>query len=476
MFAFKFVGEALGETPDQGKARWNQAQQRLQRRGLQLPETIKVKPEGGRQKTPQLAANDAAKALALVLKEPLEEFFKKEEKLEWLRAKVQAAGGDAATVDAVLQGLHEAKARLEADARSLVMPGLRQGAAATFRTDRQGGEVLGSVLDYLRWLGIQDVKHVWNDWLREEFCTGRSSDPCGNSRIAFVETKLNGDRTPTPFTNFAGYKLLAKLCLHKSKIAQEQYDEALTVLGGLRVGDQRLHEVLDANAASSSGDARAFVLGVQEAERQSQALQPAAASHFSFEPEMLQQITTAVEAAYERTLPRVLAALLPDAIRALQLAPPPVQVNLNASSRSNADLGLINVRPPADEAAGRALATDTLLVTTYLKQKFAEEGRLSAVARSQAVQSFCPFFGTGLKTRKALSMADGEAAPMVGQLGRSQGHYRHADRPLMDAEWDATRLHREQLVRRILSANESAAARDAAVLRSTRSRSPRAAA
>ena len=35
----------------------------------------------------------------------------------------------------------------------------------------------------------------------------------------------------TPFSNFAGYRLLAKLCLHKSKIAQAMYDQAMTLLG-----------------------------------------------------------------------------------------------------------------------------------------------------------------------------------------------------------------------------------------------------
>ena len=66
--------------------RWDRAQQRLRRREVELPPTTKVKPAGARQKTPQLAANDAAKALAMVLKNPLEEFFGKEKKLAWLRA------------------------------------------------------------------------------------------------------------------------------------------------------------------------------------------------------------------------------------------------------------------------------------------------------------------------------------------------------------------------------------------------------
>ena len=69
-------------------------------------------------------------------------------------------------------------------------------------------------------------------------------------------------------TGDAGYRLLTKLCLHKSKIAQGMYDQALVLLGKFSVGDQRLHDVLDVNAASSSGEAKAFVLGASEAKMQ----------------------------------------------------------------------------------------------------------------------------------------------------------------------------------------------------------------
>ena len=46
------------------------------------------------------------------------------------------------------------------------------------------------------------------------------------------------------------------------------YDQALLVLGQVSVGDQRLHDVLDANAAVSSGDTRAFVIGTEETRAQ----------------------------------------------------------------------------------------------------------------------------------------------------------------------------------------------------------------
>jgi hypothetical protein len=262
MFAFQLVADALGETLAQGKARWDQARQRLGRRKLQLPPTTKAKAAGARQPTPLLAANDAAKALAMVLKDPLEEFFQKDDKLAWLRTEVRAAGGDPETVDAALTELLAEKARREADAQSLVLPGLQTGSVQMpLRTTREGEEVLGSVLDYLRWLGLSNAADEWSHWMREEF---RAFADSTTARNFHVEKIFPGQCTPTPFTNFAGFRLLTKLCLRKSKIAQGLYDQALTVLGRVSVGDQTLHETLDANAASSSGEARAFVLGPQE--------------------------------------------------------------------------------------------------------------------------------------------------------------------------------------------------------------------
>jgi hypothetical protein len=46
------------------------------------------------------------------------------------------------------------------------------------------------------------------------------------------------------------------------------YDQALLLLGQVSVGDQRLHGVIDANAASSSSAAQVFVLGSREAKVQ----------------------------------------------------------------------------------------------------------------------------------------------------------------------------------------------------------------
>jgi hypothetical protein len=270
MFAFQLVADALDVPLAEGKARWDQAQARLKRQQQQLPPTTRTKPPGARQPTPTLAADFAAKALAQVLKEPLKDFFEKEEKLAWLREKVREAGGDPKTVDAEVQPLLAEKAQREADALSLVLPGLQAGGAAmALRTGREDGEVLGSIFDYLRWLGLEDAKHEWHNWLREEFRHGLSPDR--GEIVRYAEKVFPGQQSATPITNFPGFRLLTKLCLHKSKIAQGMCDQALVLLGQVSVGDQRLHEVLDVNAASSSGEARAFVLGTDEAKAQKSA-------------------------------------------------------------------------------------------------------------------------------------------------------------------------------------------------------------
>ncbi|NDD31693.1 MAG: hypothetical protein EB084_25875 [Proteobacteria bacterium] len=61
--------------------------------------------------------------------------------------------------------------------------------------------------------------------------------------------------------DFAGFRRITVLCQRKSKIAQGLADEALAILGRVAVGDQRLHAVLDSNAASASEETRAFVVG-----------------------------------------------------------------------------------------------------------------------------------------------------------------------------------------------------------------------
>lgn len=89
-------------------------------------------------------------------------------------------------------------------------------------------------------------RDTWTNWLGEEFRTSlKARTSNANGEIIYIEKIYPGQHTATPLTNFAGYRLLTKLCLHKSKIAQDMHDEAMLLLGHVKVGDQRLHEVLD---------------------------------------------------------------------------------------------------------------------------------------------------------------------------------------------------------------------------------------
>ena len=168
------------------------------------------------------------------------------------------------------------------------------------------------------------------------------------------------------------------------------------------------------------------------------------------------RIVHMLEGRMQLCIRRELAAALPPALRLMQLAPEAVQVNLNSSRRSNPDLRGINVPPPLDRDAETALIQDTLLVTTFLTQKFAASD-LHAEVKKRAVQGFKSCFSCHLKVRKQTSMA-GAQLPMAGQIGRAQVQYRQSDRPLMEQIWGELREHREQLVERIVSRIAAAAA------------------
>ena len=213
MLAFELVAEALGVSWVQGRSAWFDAKARLKRRGLCLPETTHVEVPGRHRATPQLKAEDAARALRLVLTDPAA-VFENDEKLRWLRAKVVKAGGDPKTVDAEVQALETEKQQQEEDAQSLALPGLAGMSALTIRLARENGEVLGSVYDYIKWLGLTDARHEWHNWLSDELRQHLNLDV--DATIKIVDVQVTGESRTTPFTTFAGYRLLTKLCMLRS--------------------------------------------------------------------------------------------------------------------------------------------------------------------------------------------------------------------------------------------------------------------
>jgi hypothetical protein len=479
MFVYQFLSHVMEISLGEAKREWDQAKPRLARRGLELPATTREKPPGARQPTPKIEVAYAARALRLILKEPLS-FFEDAAKLLRLKEALVAEGADPAAADVELAALQAEKNQREVDARSLVLPTLHSGVPAiALRTTRGAGEVLGSVLDYLRWLGVEDADgHTWRDGLRDAFCQPRDlaeDDALGKAHgdLVLEEMQLPGYSLRTPMTNFAGFRRLTLLCLRKSKIAWSVADSALTIMGRVEVGDQRIYAEVDANAAGSSSDARAFVLGPQEAARQGQAV-------LTSSPTWMPLLVRDLQPCLQDMMARALASALPVALRSVQLSPDAVQVNINSSGRSNADLRSINLPPPeSEEEEARALASDTLLVSVFLKRKFAEVRAdgvvLSAVTQARAVKGVLGNFSSALKVAKARAMG-AVPVPYAGQIGRAQVHYRYSDRPLMERVWTETEPFRALLVTRLQRELAAAAEEESVGRPRARSRSARAAA
>jgi hypothetical protein len=166
-----------------------------------------------------------------------------------------------------------------------------------------------------------------------------------------------------------------------------------------------------------------------------------------------------------------------EVLTALRLQPEAAQVNINSSARHNSDLRAINVPVPKSEEEADALADETLLVTTYLRQQFATT-ELDELVQRQAVAAFKSRFSSTLKDYKMEVMeAAGEEMPVVGQIGRAQPHYVKGDRDLMDEVWERLQVERRQVVRKVQARLAEWAARTAAAglsMQSSRSRSRRA--
>ena len=125
----------------------------------------------------------------------------------------------------------------------LVLPNFKtsnkasSSTAKTLRVLLDGSEVLGSIPDYLQWLGVDEKEDAkgddasWQLWLRSELCY-RQQNMSQGVRIVYIFQQVAGQRQKLiPFTNFAGFHLITKICLRNSKIAQNTYDEVFKVLG-----------------------------------------------------------------------------------------------------------------------------------------------------------------------------------------------------------------------------------------------------
>ena len=225
-----------------------------------IPATYLGKIEGNRQQTHVVLLEFVPSVISFVLKEPME-FFNDTEAHE---ALVQLAGREATELAA---NTLAAAAIVRAEEQACLLPALisQSRTPAQFRiSKRAAGGILGSVRDFVGWLGL-DRNHTWNDWLQGAFKTQMSEHldiDTQTENFAVLEyVVLPGESCPTPMTNYTGFCLILRLCAGRSAISDAMIDEATATLGRVKVGDSRLHAEIDQNAAAASAEDRAFVLG-----------------------------------------------------------------------------------------------------------------------------------------------------------------------------------------------------------------------
>ncbi len=157
LFLFRFLARALEISQTDARIQWKQAKQRMVRRGIEPPPTTREKPPGSRQETPKIALVDRARAVRFMLDDPLA-FFEDVVKLQRLKDALMESGGDSAMEDAELEVLRSERDQQIADVQSLLLPGLGTGVAASLRSTRYRGCVLGAIFDFLQWLGIEGTR------------------------------------------------------------------------------------------------------------------------------------------------------------------------------------------------------------------------------------------------------------------------------------------------------------------------------
>jgi hypothetical protein len=228
--------------------------------------------ENNRKVTHVVLLEDAPDAVRFVLKQP-HEFFGNPEAVE---ALAKLVGRD--PVDRTALEVQRLVAEQEAQSLCLLPVLAGQPAPTQMRTSMKSGQVLGSVHNFVAWLGL--ASHAWDNWLRVAFESnvvavvvpynsgGGDQVPDQIRNPVLEHLVLPGTSNSTPMTNYAGFCLIMRLCAGKSAmsaITDAMLDEATNVLGRIKVGDQRLHDEIQRNAASSSSEEKAFVVGPAEA-------------------------------------------------------------------------------------------------------------------------------------------------------------------------------------------------------------------
>jgi hypothetical protein len=153
--------------------------------------------------------------------------------------------------------------------------------------DQDSGELLVSALDLLRCAGVDKDGEAsdWRNWLEGHVASWMEAEaphspgaspgcemPDEVPRLRLLKhLRLPGERNPTPMVSYAVAEKMLVECAQRGKMPPEYTEQATRLMNRFRVGDQRLHADVDAAARTAPPEARAFVLGVEEAARQQNA-------------------------------------------------------------------------------------------------------------------------------------------------------------------------------------------------------------
>ena len=271
------LAEAIRGSSTTGVDTWKNVMRRVC--ALPVPETSKCALEQSSQQADVFEARDVPLAIHKLLgaKEALVWFLDRDFIAEVKALVTRCGSSDFSKLDDVIAAVEAVLRDREEQMAAFQVPALREEAVtASMRLHKtEEGRVLISVHDELKWLGLDDDgKHnEWTNWLCASlgaYLVGGYSSldlrDCNPPCLEYI--KLDRERNPTPMGDVKCFRQVIFLCIGKSRLAGELAQKALEVYARHIVGDRRLDAERAANAASVPREARAFVLGPEEAARQ----------------------------------------------------------------------------------------------------------------------------------------------------------------------------------------------------------------
>lgn len=248
---------------------------------LPLPDIYSAKLEGGDRAADVFEAQDVPDAVhKLVGAKDATDFFGSALFVAALKQCMERCGlRDLSTLDQVVAEVAARASKTQEQLEIFKIPELLQSeeGSEVFAQMRlykdDDGLMLISAHNQIKWLGMDDNKkhNEWHNWLcgaLQEYIeyNYRSNTDEYGPRLKYV--KLDGESNPTPMYCVKCFYQVIIMSIGKSKLARDTALKAVNLYGRYLVGDQRLHQEIKANAHQAPHEAKDFVIGWQEANRQ----------------------------------------------------------------------------------------------------------------------------------------------------------------------------------------------------------------